>query len=113
GLRREHARQGGAAAFATRKGLWVLGASEAERVQQILGAIIVVAPCHARLDIVERRRKARQIGLLRQIADGGAGLDEAHASVMLDEACGDLEQGRLARAIAPDKGNALARRDDE
>jgi hypothetical protein len=49
-----------------------------------------------------------EIGLLRQVAHGGAWLHEALAPVGLDEARGDLEQGGFARAVAADEAGALA-----
>ena len=52
-----------------------------------------------------------EVRLLRQVADGGARLHEARAAIGLDQAGGDLQQRRLARAVAADEAHALARRD--
>ena len=59
--------------------------------QQIAGLIVVVARAKAGFDIGQRGGKAGEIRLLRQIADGGAGLHEAAAAVGLDQAGGDLQ----------------------
>ena len=55
----------------------VLRAGQAELVEQGAGAVRVVAGPQPGLDIVERGREPGEVGLLRQIADGGAGLQEA------------------------------------
>ena len=70
----------------------------------------IVARRQARLDIGERRGEAREIRLLRQIADGRAGLEEALARIELDEPRRDPEQRRLAGAVAPDQRQPLPRR---
>ena len=57
------------------------------------------------LDKIEGGGEPREIRLLRKVADRGAGLDEAHALVGLDEPTGDLHQRRLARAIAADEAS--------
>ncbi|MDF9792883.1 hypothetical protein M2440_003584 [Methylorubrum extorquens] len=59
----------------------------------------------------QRRLEAGKVRLLREVADGGAGLHEAHGAIRLDQACGDAHQGRLARAVAADEAGALAGRD--
>ena len=46
--------------------------------------------------------------VLRQIGRLGARLAEQLAAVELDEAGHDLEQGRLARAVAADQARAVA-----
>lgn len=88
----------------------VFVAVQAELLHQIARLIMIVAGAKAGLDIGQRRLVVAEIRLLRQIADGGAGLHEAAAAVGLDEAGRDLEQRRLARAIAADQADALARR---
>ena len=77
---------------------------------QIARLIMVVAGAEAGLDIGQRRLVVAEIRLLRQIADGGAGLHEAAAAVGLDQAGGDLQQRRFAGAVAADQADALARR---
>ena len=47
----------------------LLVAGEAERAEQILRAMAIVARRKPRLDIGERRREAGEVRLLRQIAD--------------------------------------------
>src|SRR5580704_17030971 len=73
---------------------------------------IVIGP-ETRLDVSGRGGEARQIRLLRQVTDGGVGLQEAGAAVRLDPPCGDLEQGRLAGPVASDEAYALAGCDRE
>lgn len=51
---------------------------------------------------------AGKVRLLGEVADRRAGLEEAHALVGLDQPGGDLEQGRLARAVAADEAGAVA-----
>jgi len=54
-----------------------------------------------------------EIGLLRKVADRNALLQGALAPVSLQETGGDLEKRRLARAVAPDQAEPLARRNRE
>ena len=56
---------------------------------------------------------AGEVGLLRQGGDRGAGLGEARAAVEDRLAFQDAQQGRLARAVAADQRQPLARRDRE
>jgi hypothetical protein len=63
--------------------------------------------------IVERRREAGEIRLLRQIAHGQPRLDEALARIRLDESGRDLQERRLAGAVAADQRQAVAARHGE
>ena len=108
GLGREHARERGAARLAAGKARGVFVAGEPELFEQVARAMRIVARRKARLDIGERGGKARQVRLLRQIADGRAGLREARAAIGLDGSGRDLQQRRLARAVAADQADALA-----
>ena len=56
---------------------------------------------------------AGEIRLLRQIADGRAGLHKAAAAVGFDEACDDFQQRRLAGAVAADQADAFRGGDRE
>jgi hypothetical protein len=49
-----------------------------------------------------------EIRLLREVAHRGPGLQEARPAIGFDQAGGNLEQGRLARAVAADEAGALA-----
>src|SRR3569623_431599 len=82
-------------------------------LQQVAGAVRVVAGFQPGGRIVERRGVASQIGLLRQVADRGTGLQEAAATVGLDLAGSDLEQGGLAGAVASDERDLVAGGDRE
>src|SRR6202040_2694222 len=108
GGRREHARERGTARLAAREARGSLFAVKAELAQKIVGAVAVIARRKSRLDKGARGGKAGEIGLLRQIADGGSGLDEARAGIGFDKPGSDFQQRRLARAVAPDKAQTLA-----
>ena len=108
GFGRQRAGNGGAADLAARQALRVFIAGEPQFAQQIGAAVRIIRGPKARLDIVEHGCVGGKIRLLRQVADGGAGLHPALALVGLDHAGGDLEKRRLARAVAPDERHALA-----
>ena len=109
GLRRQHARERRPPQLAAREIGRVLGAVEAELLQQVARLVRIVGGPEARLHISERVGKAREVGLLRQIADRRARLHEALALVGLDQPRRDPQQGRFARAVAPDQAHTLAR----
>ena len=109
GLGRKHAGEREAAGLSARKALGILGAFEAERLQQQAGAVRVVLRPQAREHVVERGRVAGEVSFLRQIADACRGVGEALAAVGVDQTGRDLEQGRLARTIAADEADAVAR----
>ena len=108
GLRRESARQARPPRLAAGQVLRVFGSGEPELGKEILRAVWIVARRKARLDIGERGRKARKVRLLRQVAHRGALAQHALAAVRLDEAGHDLQERRLARAVAPDQRQPLA-----
>ena len=112
-LRRQNPRQCSATPLAARERLGVFRACQPQRLEQILRAIGIVARRQPSFHIGQRRGMAGEVGLLRQIADRGAWLGEAHPGIVLDQPGGDLEQCRLARTVAPDQGNPLPRRDDQ
>ena len=107
GRGRQHPRQRRAAGLAAGNMRRILVAVQAELFEQILRLIAVVAGAEPGLDIGQRRGVTAEIRLLRQIADGGAGLHKAAAAVGLDEARGDLQQRRFAGAVAADQADAL------
>ena len=107
----EHPGQGGAACFAAGQAGGVLGAVQAEGFQQGADAVGVVARAEAGFSIGEGGFEAGEIRLLRQVAHGGAGLDEALARVLIDQAGGDFQQGGFARAVAADQAQPVAGRD--
>ena len=74
---------------------------------------MVVGRTKARLDVGTHRIESREICFLRQIADAGARMREAFAPIGLGEIGGNLQKRRLARAIAADEANAIARRDGQ
>jgi hypothetical protein len=88
-----------------------LVAGEAERLQQVAGAVVVVALGHAGLDEGQRGGEAGEIGRLRQIAHGRRRLQETRAAIGLDLAGGDLQERRLARAVAADQAQMPKRTD--
>ena len=112
-LRREHPRERGAPGFAAGEIRRRLLARQPELIEDVARAMRIVARSEPRLDISERRRMAGEVRLLRQIADGRARLREAAAAVRLGEAGRDLQERRLARAVAPDEAGPLAGPDGE
>ena len=108
GVRRQHARQRGAARFAAGNMSAVLLAGEPELLEHVARHMRIVVRAEPGLGVVARRRKAGEIRLLRQIADGRAGLAEYLAFVELDHARDHLQQRGLARAVAPDQAHPLA-----
>ena len=79
GRRGQHAGQRGAPRLAAGEAGGVLRAGEAERLQQGAGAVRVVARAQPGCDIGLGAVEAGEVGLLRQVAHGGAGLQEAGA----------------------------------
>ncbi len=108
GLRRQRPGQRRAARLPARQPRRVFRPGQAQPVEQGHRAVRVVIGAEPGLDVVERRGEARQVRLLRKVADGGARLHEAGAAVRQHEPGRDLEQGRLAGAVAPDEADALA-----
>ena len=113
GRRRQHVGERRAAQLAARQGRRVLLAAEAQLLQQIAGLMRIVGGAEAGFHVGQRGGVAGEVGLLRQVAHGGARLHEALAPVGLDQARGDPEQRRLARAVAPDQAHPLPRRHSE
>jgi len=101
--------QRGAARLATGKTGWGFVARETELLQQVAGAVRIIARAQPRLHIRESRRKPPEIRLLRKIADGRAGLDEAAAAIGGEQPRGDPEQRRFPGAVAADKTDPVAR----
>ena len=110
GRGRQHARQRGAAGLAAGNMRGILVAVQPELLQDVARLIVIVARPEAGLDIGQRGGKAAKVRLLRQIADGGAGLHEAAAAVGFDQAGRDLQQCRFAGAVTADQADALALR---
>ena len=113
GIGRKNVRERGAARLAARELRGIFVAGQAELLQQIAGLMRIVGGAEPAFDIGERGGKAGEVGLLRQIADGRARLHEALAAVGLDQARNDLEQRRLARAVAAHETDPLARGDGQ
>ncbi len=90
GRGRQHTRQRRAAGFAAGHLRGVFVAAKPELLQNVACLIAVVAGAETGLDIAQRGRETGKIRLLRQIADGSAGLHEAAAAVGLDQASRDL-----------------------
>ena len=68
----------------------------------------IVERAETRFDEVGCRREAREIRLLREIAQRHAGLQKALAAIEIELARGDPEQRRLSRAVAPDEAEPRA-----
>ena len=111
GFGSEHPGQRGTARLAAREALGLLVAAEAELIDHEPRAVGIVARGKARLDVGEGRRELREVGLLRQVADGHRRLAEALAAVEPDEPGGDLEERRFSRAVPADDAEPLSRPD--
>ena len=111
GLGRQNPHDGGPARLAAGQARGILVAGEAQLLEQIAGLVGLVAGPEARLHVIHDRGEAAEVGLLREIAHGGVGLEEAHALVRLGLGGGDAQKGRFARAVAADEGQPLAGRD--
>jgi len=109
----KHLRQSGTTRLAPGQMGRILATGEAEPLQQVLRAIGIVARLEAGRGVIERGSMSRKVRLLRQVADGRAGLEEPHSRVGGDGAGGDLQQRRLARAVAADERDFFARQHGE
>jgi hypothetical protein len=81
-------------------------AGEAHLVEPHLDPVI--GPLQSGGDIVGDAGVALGVGRLAQVAGAAAGLQVPFAGVRLDQAGGDLQQRRLAAAVAPDQRQPLA-----
>ncbi len=115
GFGRQHARQGGAASLPAGKLQRVLAAGQAELFKQKGRAVLVGSGgvAQAGLDILQRCGVAGEVGFLRQVAYGRAGLREAAAGIRLDQVGGDAQQGGLARPVAADQAHPVTGRDSQ
>ena len=113
GLGCQRAGNGGAADLATRKVVWLFIAVEAECLQQQSWPMTVAVRSEVGAGIVEDCREAREVRLLRQIADGCTGLRDARAAICLDVSGGNLEQCRFTRSVAAHEANPVAGADFE
>ena len=86
GLGSEHAGKGGAARLTAGEPRRVLVATEAKLLDHEAGAIRIIARGQPRLDKGERGGKAREVRLLRQVADRHRWLAEALTAVEGDDA---------------------------
>ena len=110
-LGRQGARQSGTAGLAARQVMRLHVLGQAQGVETHGDPVGIVGRTEARGDIGADRLEVAEIRLLRQVAQGRAGLQEDFAAVGLDLSGGDLHQGRLARAVATDQRDALAGQD--
>ena len=99
--------EGGASRLAAREVCGVAFRGEAQLLDQITGAVNIIARRKPGQHIGFDGFICRQVRLLRQVAQRGAGLQKALALVRLDHAGRDLEQGRFARTVAADKRDAV------
>ncbi len=109
GLRRHDAGKGSTAGFAAGEIVRPLLAGQAEMLHQIGGAIGIVGGSEPRLDIGADAGKTIHVGHLRQVAHCCRRLAEHLAILRLDQSRSDLQQRRLARAVAADQSDLVAR----
>ena len=88
-------------------------AGQAEMVEQIGRAVRIVGRSEPGLDIGAYGRETFHIRHLRQVAHRGGRMAEDLALLRFDQAGGDLQQRRLAGAVAADQRDAVAGRDGE
>ena len=108
-VRRQGARQSGPPRLAAGQVFRLFRAGQAQLLEQVTGAVFLVIRPQPGDDIVHGVGERRKIRLLRQIAHGRAGLQEARAAIEGDLTGGDFQQRRLARAVASDQADALPR----
>ena len=113
GLGAQNPDQSRPAGFAAGKSRRIGGRIEAELGHHRPRRISVVEFMQSGQHIVERGLKAGHVRLLRQIGEARRGLDEAGSAVERKLAGRDAKQGRLARAVAPNHGDAVARRNGQ
>ena len=101
GRGRQRARQRRAARLAARKRGGIFRAGQPQIAQQIKGPVGIFAGLEPGLDIIAGGGKAARIGLLRQIADGGAGLGEARAAIGFDQPAAILSRVDLPEPLRP------------
>jgi len=104
GRRSQCAGQRRAACFAAGQGRRIFVAGKAEFLEQIQRAVPTVhrRAVKPRLDISQGCAETGQIGFLRQVLDGCAGLSKPLAGVGLCQSGGDAQQCRFARTVAPE-----------
>ena len=107
-LGRQHAGECGAPRLAAGQLGRLLLAGQAEVIEQIGSAMWIVGRSKACLDIGTHGDKTFEVRFLRQIANGGRWLAEHLAVLRLDQSGRDLEQRRLAGAVAADQRDAIA-----
>jgi hypothetical protein len=94
--RSQRARECGTTRLAAGETGGLLVAGQAEFVEQVAGAVWVIARTEACLGVGERARVAGEIRLLGKIADRGTRLQEAGARILRQQARRDLEQRGFA-----------------
>ena len=108
GRRRQHARERDAARFAAGQLRRIFRARETEFLEQMACDVGIVGRLEAGFDIGQRRGKAGEVRLLRQITHDSARLHEHRAAIGLDQPRCNFQQRRLARAVASDQRHAFA-----
>ena len=109
GLGGEYAGERNAARFPAREVVRIFFPRQAKLIDQSLRLIGVVQWTKSRLDVGARGGVAGEVRFLRQIADARIGMREAFPVVGFDQPCRDAQQRRLARTIASDETDAIAR----
>ena len=102
GLRRERSRDGGAARFAAGQAAGAAVRVEAQRCQQVVGAVRVVERPEFAARIVAERVETAEVGILRQVADRRVFLGDDAAVKRLALPGEDAQQRRLAGTVTAD-----------
>ena len=113
GGRRQHAGKRNAARLAARKPRRIFVSGKAELLEQVEGGMHIVGGPQSSLDAGQRRGKAGEIRLLRQVTHQRARLHKHRAAIRFDQAGRDLQECRLPRTVTPDQRHAFAWRHRE
>ncbi len=109
----QHLRQRRAPGLAAGEAGGILVACQSELLEEEARLMGIVRRTEAGGDVGSGGRKAGKVGLLRKIANGRVRLRESRAAVDVEQPRGDLQERRLAGAVAADQADPLAGRDGE
>ncbi|MNU97814.1 hypothetical protein D3C71_879020 [compost metagenome] len=109
GFRRHHAGKGRTSRLTAGKACRMFLPREAEMLKKIGDAVGIVTWPEPRFGISLNRVVTDKVRRLFQITDGRGRMPENLTRLRFNETRSDLHQRRLARTVAPDKADAIAR----
>jgi hypothetical protein len=95
--------------LASRQMRGIFRSRKSQIAQKIKGTVGVFLGIEPGFDIVAYGGVAAELGLLRQIADGGAGLGKAGSRIDFGEPSSDLKKRGFARTVSSHQAKSLAR----